>query len=96
MSAYTMLVIDQIHKTDRCGLARWNKAVIADTFANTTVRKLRNVIERSLILHPGQVFEVELPESICTTPSAGATTVVIGEYEGLEARQNAGVETNYT
>ncbi len=29
------------------------------------VRELRNVIERNLIIHPGKVFEAELPERTC-------------------------------
>ena len=37
------------------------------------VRELRNVIERNLIVHPGRVFEAELPEGICAAGSAGTT-----------------------
>jgi formate hydrogenlyase transcriptional activator len=37
------------------------------------VRELRNVIERNLIIHPGQVFEAELPEGVCAGPLAGTT-----------------------
>jgi PAS domain S-box-containing protein len=37
------------------------------------VRELRNVIERNLIIHPGRVFEAELPEGICAATLAGTT-----------------------
>jgi PAS domain S-box-containing protein len=37
------------------------------------VRELRNVIERNLIIHPGRIFEAELPEEACTVTLAGAT-----------------------
>jgi PAS domain S-box-containing protein len=37
------------------------------------VRELRNLIERNLIIHPGQVFEAELPEGVFSTSSVGAT-----------------------
>jgi formate hydrogenlyase transcriptional activator len=37
------------------------------------VRELRNVIERNLIIHPGEVFEAELPEGIYSVPLAGKT-----------------------
>jgi PAS domain S-box-containing protein len=37
------------------------------------VRELRNVIERNLIVHPGRVFEAELPHGICTATSIGST-----------------------
>jgi transcriptional regulator with GAF, ATPase, and Fis domain len=37
------------------------------------VRELRNVIERNLIVHPGRVFEAELPEGICASALAGTT-----------------------
>jgi PAS domain S-box-containing protein len=37
------------------------------------VRELRNVIERNLIVHPGRVFEAELPEGICAAALASTT-----------------------
>jgi PAS domain S-box-containing protein len=37
------------------------------------VRELRNVIERNLIIHPGQVFEAELPEGVYAASLAGTT-----------------------
>jgi formate hydrogenlyase transcriptional activator len=37
------------------------------------VRELRNVIERNLIVHPGRVFEAELPHGICAATSIGST-----------------------
>jgi transcriptional regulator with GAF, ATPase, and Fis domain len=37
------------------------------------VRELRNVIERNLIIHPGRVFEAELPEGICAAALTGTT-----------------------
>jgi formate hydrogenlyase transcriptional activator len=37
------------------------------------VRELRNVIERNLIVHPGRVFEAELPHGICAVTSIGST-----------------------
>lgn len=37
------------------------------------VRELRNVIERNLIIHPGEVFEAELPEGVCGAPLTGTT-----------------------
>ncbi len=37
------------------------------------VRELRNVIERNLIVHPGRVFEAELPDSVITAAMDGTT-----------------------
>jgi PAS domain S-box-containing protein len=37
------------------------------------VREIRNVIERNLIVHPGRIFEAELPEGICAAASTGTT-----------------------
>jgi transcriptional regulator with GAF, ATPase, and Fis domain len=37
------------------------------------VRELRNVIERNLIVHPGPVFEAELPTGAVTFAMAGTT-----------------------
>jgi PAS domain S-box-containing protein len=37
------------------------------------VRELRNVIERNLIIYPGQVFDADLPEGICDASLAGTT-----------------------
>ncbi len=37
------------------------------------VRELRNVIERNLIIYPGQVFDADLPEGICDASLTGTT-----------------------
>jgi PAS domain S-box-containing protein len=37
------------------------------------VREIRNVIERNLIVHPGRIFEAELPEGIGAAASTGTT-----------------------
>lgn len=39
------------------------------------VRELRNVIERNLIIHPGRVFEAELPEATCVIAAMLGTTI---------------------
>lgn len=37
------------------------------------IRELRNVIERNLIVHPGSLFEAQLPEAVVSSTDAGTT-----------------------